>query len=279
MALIQGPVSNAGTLFSKNMKNKAARVLVSSSSTNICPKCGYENRSSSRFCARCATLLAPSSNIAPYSGTGEPMRLAPTVSETNPFEEHDTLIEINSTGKGLLLLVIGFLLAIIPIIGAYLGGIVEVIGFILVFVGRKPFGPIHSRFIKASIALWIIGIISALVVGGSLGASLASLEFSSTNQAALQQGLISALFWAAIGGLVTGAILGIPNVLLTFGLQNIRGRILLLAAYLTSIIVYIVTISIILPQIDGAVAQAFNTQNVTPIRNLQSQEQVLGLLG
>ena len=60
---------------------------------------------------------------------------------------------IERTKTGLLLIVIGFVISWIPIVGA-VGGILELVGAILVILGRHPFGPDHARNILLSIIIF-----------------------------------------------------------------------------------------------------------------------------
>jgi hypothetical protein len=206
------------------------------------------------------------------------LKIAPNISEDSPFNVYADRVAIGRTEKGLILLVFGLILGVIPFVGQYLAATVDLIGIILILVGRKPFGPSHSNFIKLSIVVWCIGILIAIIVGASFGAAISNLELSGASQTSPQQAVTSALDWLAVGSLVTAAVLGIPNVLLTFGLQALRARVLLVAGYVTSLAVGVLVMAVILPKVDEAVAQAFSTQDLTPIESIQSQAQLLGFL-
>src|SRR2546425_5211322 len=65
--------------------------------------------------------------------------------------------KINNALTGLLLLIVGVLIAWIPFAG-FIGGIVGFIGGILVLVGREPFGPDHRRNITLAPIFFIAGI-------------------------------------------------------------------------------------------------------------------------
>jgi len=134
--------------------------------------------------------------------------------------------KINNSLTGLLLLVIGALIAWIPFAG-FIGGI-------LVLVGREPFGTDHVRnttlaliFFVVGIAVTIFGFFYALAYGASsgLGASVV--------------GLFGIVF------LIGGAIFGLSEVLLTYSLQRSNGHTLLWTAYGISIFLGLVNIFIL----------------------------------
>src|SRR3989475_8267762 len=116
--------------------------------------------------------------------------------------------KINNSLTGLLLLVIGVLIAWIPFAGV-IGGIVGFIGGILVLVGREPFGADHVRnttlaliFFVVGIAVTIFGFFYALAYGISSG--LGASVF----------GLFGILF------LIRGSIFGLAEVPLTDSLTS-----------------------------------------------------------
>src|SRR5947199_10596693 len=65
--------------------------------------------------------------------------------------------KINNSLTGLLLLVIGVLIAWIPFAG-FIGGIVGFIGGILVLVGRETFGTDHVRNTSQALVFFVVGI-------------------------------------------------------------------------------------------------------------------------
>jgi hypothetical protein len=141
--------------------------------------------------------------------------------------------KINNTQTGLLLLVIGVLIAWIPFAG-FVGGIVGFIGGILVLVGREPFGADHVRnatlaliFFVVGIAVTIFGFFYALAYGISSGLGVSVV------------GLFGIVF------LIGGAIFGLAEVLLTYSLQRSSGRTLLWTAYGISIFLGLVNLFVL----------------------------------
>lgn len=183
-----------------------------------------------------------------------------------------------------MLLLIGVLLTPIPYVN-FVGDILLLIGAILVIVGRKAFGPTHSRNTIWSIIVFVLGI--AVIIAGSVvfavavaSATISSITNGTPNTTAISQSLSSSFNLLLILAVVGGAILGVAEVLFTYGLQKQTGKILLWTAYAAALAVSIVTFLIISPLITNAASQAFSgtTYNPAAFSNLQSQEQVLELL-
>jgi hypothetical protein len=140
--------------------------------------------------------------------------------------------KINNTLTGMLLLIIGVLIAWIPFAG-FIGGIVGFIGGILVLVGREPFGTDHVRNTTLALIFFVVGI--AVTIFGFFHAVADSVA----------RGLGASVVGPfAIVFLVGGAIFGLSEVLLTYSLQRSNGHTLLWIAYGTSIFVSLVNVSI-----------------------------------
>src|SRR2546422_11028132 len=124
-----------------------------------CPRCGSGNAPTARFCSTCGTslLTVPAPTVPPVGYTPPPaQQYYPYQYPANYWEVARTN-KINNTLTGLLLLVIGVLIAWIPFAGA-IGGIVGFIGAILVLVGREPFGQDHVRNTTLALIFFIVGI-------------------------------------------------------------------------------------------------------------------------
>jgi hypothetical protein len=193
--------------------------------------------------------------------------------------------DISRTKTGLLLLIIGILLGPLPYVN-FVGGILAIVGAILVIVGRKAFGPTHSRNTIWSIVIYCVGI--AIVVVGSVAfffavvsASISSASGGTANSTTVAQSLSSSFDILLIGAAVGGAVIGLANILFTYAIQNRRGRVFLWGGYAAGLAVSIVEFMIIAPLISNAASQAFTgtTYNPAPFSALQAQQQVLSLLG
>jgi hypothetical protein len=86
---------------------------------------------------------------------------------------HDRTQGISRTKTGLLLLIIGLLIGPIPFVGI-IGGILVLVGAILVIIGRRPFGPAHSRNTIRSVIIYVVGI--AVVIIGSIAFTLSDIS-------------------------------------------------------------------------------------------------------
>jgi hypothetical protein len=186
--------------------------------------------------------------------------------------------QVGRTKTGLLLLLIGSLIAWIPFIGA-LGSLLILVGAILVIVGRKAFGRVHSRNVMTALGLFIVGVIGAIVLGVIFAISLIS-SISGQDPRTVATAFGNALNTLLIGAIILAAISGIGSVLFTYGLQQQMGKIILWAAYLASIAVTIVVFAIINSAIQQAIndAVAGGTYNSAPLLALQNQQASLNLL-
>lgn len=73
-----------------------------------------------------------------------------------PPWEYERKKQIDRTKTGILLLLIGTLIGWLLIIGV-IGSLLILIGAILVILGRRAFGPSHSRNVILSIVLFFVG--------------------------------------------------------------------------------------------------------------------------
>jgi len=194
-------------------------------------------------------------------------------SPTNPASDIDWTA-VGRTETGIFLVIISLVLGPIPYL-TYIGTVVGLVGVIMIIIGRKVFGQKHSNLVLLAVSVWVVGSIIGFLVIVSY-----SLDVTTTLASGLsQQALNSAFDNFEIGFIIVAAILGMSNVLLTFSLQSNGGRVVLLAAYGTSLAIGIFVASIITSQINMAVVQSVATQDLAPLNNLQAQSQLLGLFG
>src|ERR1700745_1205930 len=126
-----------------------------------CPRCGASNPAAAHFCSTCGTSLV---NIPAPALPPPPMGYAPPpVQPYYPYQypanywEVARTNKVNNTLTGLLLLVIGVLIAWLPFAG-FIGGIGGLIGGILVLVNREPFGSDHIRNTTLALIFFVVGI-------------------------------------------------------------------------------------------------------------------------
>ncbi len=182
-------------------------------------------------------------------------------------------------------MMIGTLLGPVPLI-TLIGGILSLIGAILVILGRKAFGPEHSRNAIWSIIIYIVGFV-IIIIGviafafAIISATIASRSGNMTDLTVIAQALTSSFDGLLIAGIVGGAVSSIAYVLFTYQLQNRNGRIILWAAYASSIAIGIINAIIVSALLSDAVQRSIagGIFNPDPLRALQNQLQALGLLG
>jgi hypothetical protein len=199
-----------------------------------CPKCGASNGPLARYCMTCGTQLPTVPAPAQPSMGYTPPPAQPYYQYPYQYQYPSNYWEVARTNKinnsltGLLLLVIGVLIAWMPFAG-FIGGIAGFVGGILVYVGREPFGVNHVRnttlaliFFVVGISVTIFGFFYSLAYGSSSPVSLFSIVF-----------------------VIGGAIFGLSEVLITYSLQKGPGHTLLWTAFGISIALGIVNIALL----------------------------------
>jgi hypothetical protein len=145
--------------------------------------------------------------------------------EINPWV-YAWMKDVERTKLGLGLILVGTLLGWIPIV-ALAGGILGLVGLVLLFTGRRSFGPVHSRNVVLSVGLLILGIIGsvALAVGFVMAITLVFRSGSPMND------LLLAFDAFVIGLILLIGITSLAAVLLSYDLQAESGRALLWTGY------------------------------------------------
>ena len=260
------------------------------STTLPCSHCGFLNLAGAKFCSNCGTTLSitgqPQVPTSPSFGSVPSFQSVPSYDYGTIMEMQQRTHDIDRTKAGLMLLVIGIILGPIPYV-KFVGGILVLIGAILVIIGRKSFGPDHSRNTIWSAIVFVVGLVVVIAGTVAFAFSVASAAVAAANRSGtfnptiFSQSLSSAFTGILIGAAVGGAVIGIAQVLFTYAIQDHNGRTLLWAGYAASIAVSIATFFIITPLIADAASRSFNgtVYNPAAFADLQVQEQVLGLLG
>src|SRR5256885_5501039 len=197
-----------------------------------CPRCGASNTPPARFCSTCGNplLTVPTPTIPPMGYAPPPAQQYYPYQYPANYWEVVRANKINNTQTGLLLLVIGVLIAWIPFAG-FVGGIVGFIGGILVLVGREPFGADHVRNTTLALIFFVVGI--AVTIFGSFYAVAYSVA----------SGLgVSTVSLFGIVFVIGGAIFALSEILLSDPLQSMPGFTLPLAAHRISIFLSVVKV-------------------------------------
>jgi len=256
------------------------------STATVCPRCGTGNIAGAKFCVSCGSPLAvavqPQVPIGPYPSVAPGFQPQPSYDYAPAMAAQQRAHDIDRTKTGLMLLIIGAFISPVPVAGI-VGTILLLIGAILVIVGRKAFGPKHSRNTIWSIIIYVIGI--AIGVGTALVLVFSSF-FAAFNTGAnpsynpniAAEALIGTLDGVLVGMIVGSIVGGIAYVLFTYELQKPLGRALLFSGYAMGIAIAIVEYLIIAPQINDAAQQASSSGTLDAFNSLTSQLQTLGLL-
>ncbi|UCE39484.1 MAG: hypothetical protein JSW00_09770 [Thermoplasmata archaeon] len=180
----------------------------------------------------------------------------------------------NKTQMGLLLIIIGMLLAIFSTLGSIaassLGGsglspgalipgilgffafILMLAGWILMITGRREFGDKHSQFVVYSIIALIIGFF--IVIVGSMISAFAGISSGVENGEAEVTfdyiAMAKAMKTGMIISFVGSLLITIGSILLVYNLENDIGKKVLYIAFIVSIVVSIAVIIYTLPLLD-----------------------------
>ncbi len=222
------------------------------SSPSGCPRCGYQNPPGYRFCTNCG---APLGSVAPGAAGVPPVAATvPGYAPPWPPGNYDWAHQVDRTKTGIVLLLVGSLLSWVPYGVAILGDLLLFIGAILVILGRKAFGPTHSRNILLSIVLFAVGILVVIVIAV---VALVPMFPTIVNTGGLTTPASRAAGQNAglAGGIAAAAIIGVAEVLFTYALQARTGRAVLWAAYAANLAVAI-ALYVVLSPVYNAVASA-----------------------
>ncbi len=177
---------------------------------------------------------------------------------------------------GLLLTLVGIVIGVIPFIGI-IGVILAIIGVILIILGRHAFGGRHSTFVRASIALWFVGFIGGIVLLASVPSAIRS-ALSNPDPASITHAVSGVFNGIFIGAIMISIIAGLDNVFLTYQLQARKGRLLLWAGYVGTLLVGITIFVVVSQEVPAAITQTLASHDSAPLLQLQSDIRGLGLL-
>ena len=241
-----------------------------------CPSCDHLNEAGYVFCSNCGS---PSSAVSNPTFWPEGER-RPFVQDT--YSENTDWMDkkIDQTRTGLLLLVVGLLLSWIPYI-QYIGWILELIGVILVIIGRDAFGARHGQYVIYAVVIYSIGFIAEFMLGLLFAGTILSVTgpgVSASSASATMTSAFESLLW---GSLVISVLLGISTVMLVYLLEAANGRTLLWLAFAAQVAMGTAGVIIVGPLISHAIALAFASSppNTAPLLNLDNELTSLRLLG
>lgn len=196
-----------------------------SDQTIRCPYCLASNPITASVCETCGKSLteAPQNNPAG------------TYSKANNNVKFDG--DISNTITGLLLLGIGTGIAWIPYV-QYFAIFLNLIGVILIFLNRHSFETKHSTYVILSIAIYLVAFVIGVIIAVAGVLSIVTTTSFSTLSLSQQESLIRGQMQTIIlGTIIAGMIGSIAYFTITYGLQDEKGKLLLLIGLVSYFIV------------------------------------------
>jgi len=236
--------------------------------TRYCPKCGHANQAQFQFCASCSSPLPPVM-AAPVPMV---MSMPPPGYAWTPYgwQDVERQKQIDRTKTGVMLLMVGFALSWIPLVGI-VGGFMVFIALFFVVLGRKAFGPAHARNVIVGVILWLSGVVLVIIITFLGALRLFGSGFGSPPTTADFVAFFDFVFYGAIIG---AAISGLMTVLFGLGLSEKKGKVLLFAGYVSAIIISGLLFLLLRQSIVDMVQ---NVNQLTALNRLNSQTTLLSV--
>ncbi len=232
------------------------------SGTIRCSNCLETNSKNDIVCKTCGnSLVSQVSGNSDVNYQGD----SAVVSRKSKSEINFTG-DISNTITGFLLLGIGTLLLWIPVVGGFIGGVIDLIGVILILLNRNNFESAHGTYVILSILIWIIGF--AVIVGGGfvIGLQLASQMFlPSSSSTALQSSFNGDLQELVLVAITGALITSVSYVLISLGLQDETGKLLSFVGLIAFVIVEIVIGVFLYSALPAFVSKATSSGTYNPI--------------
>lgn len=147
------------------------------------------------------------------------------------------------------MIAIGFFLSWVPFVGA-VGYLLEIIGAILVIMGRRAFGPKQARNVFWSIIIFIIGIVATVVTAFTV-------LFAAFTTPSSTGGVFPVVNYFLFVDLVWVGFIGFVEVLLIYELELTTGRILLWLGLTGSLVTTTINLLVVPNIISGLNANIF----------------------
>lgn len=191
-----------------------------------CSNCGHLNPPEALSCEKCGTSLRQPQVTGNPISTGK-KEWFPKYYGTNR----------DKTILGLFLFAAGLLIAWIPYAN-YAAGILELVGLILIYFGKKGFRSSHIRNVNIAIWLFAITVIALVISSIIFTAYLFQLTlFQGGFGSSIESSTVNLFYTFLEIVVVIAVITGISNVLLAYDPASKFTRILLVSAFLASVII------------------------------------------
>lgn len=243
----------------------------------FCTHCGTPSPEEAGFCRACGNPLvipggpptAPQAPAAPLPPP-PPMPYSPAYGGTSPqyyqwAQMAEVRKEMDRTKIGLLLIVIGFILGVIPLVGLF-GALLMLIGALFVILGRRGFGAVHARNVIVALVLFFVSI--AAMLGVVVWAAASAVPyFAPGSRSPNDPAFLDAFLTSMVEGLlVVGVLAGLMVVLFTYALQDVLGKSLLWGAYAISTMVQVIVVVLVVR--DHGYRGAFYAGSPTPFASV-----------
>lgn len=218
----------------------------------------------------------PVPGAAPPPVYAAPPAYPPTGYYPSPVD-YERARHVDRTKTGVLLLMVGALLSWLPFGIGLIGSLLSLIGAILVILGRRAFGPVHSRNVVVAVIVFILSIVAIIIAGIVFAVVTVSSFLGTVPTAADLVGAVNALL---IGAIVVAILGGIAQVLFTYEIQDRPGRYLLFGGFVASVTLQVAIYFVVSPLMPSAIAQSLagGTFNPDPIIALQDQSNAYAVL-
>lgn len=183
-----------------------------------------------RFCGKCGAAILAVPGPCPACGAVE--WAPPPVAELAAKSERDE--DVFRTRVGLLLLAVGVVMSLLPLAGIVGDGLILVSGIVLIRAGQ-PFGRSHRRNALLGLVLALGGAAGTLAVVFLFPLAIPPAPQHPSQYAAWARGLKDAFSASLLAAAFLGAVSALGLVLLTYSLQERRGRTFLWLAFALAI--------------------------------------------
>ncbi len=181
------------------------------------------------------------------------------------IQGHST--EFERTLTGLLLMAIGTATLWVPYL-MYLGELLNFIGIIFIFLGRRAFEPSHSTFVVLSIVFYFAATVALTVIVLSFALNFVSIYQNGASQSVQLAQLKSAVLMMLETVIAVNFLVALSFVLFSWKINDSTGHTLLIIGYVVSVIIPIIGAFFVLNFVDSALASLING---TPAQTVLSQ--------
>ncbi len=244
-----------------------------SGSSAYCTVCGSPLSGGARFCSRCGTEVGSPGTSGLPSGP-PPLNWATAGYLGTSSSPHPR--DLERTETGLLVAVIGFALLWIPYVSA-VGAILEFVGLVMLWLGRRAFGRPHDNSVTAGGVLIVLAFLIVLVGSISLVYGVATAAAVSTlpGEGGVLTADLEAYFLLA---LVSGAMTACGYLFLPYALADGTSRLLLWGGMVGTIAIATFSYLYFWPQIASAIvaATSSSTLQTGPVTALEGRAALVG---